>query len=43
MHSPCEVRPSPLQVVQGVLTTLPSPAHSGHVWVNITKPREVET
>ncbi len=35
--------PAPLQAVQGVFTTLPSPLHSGQVWVNITNPREVET
>ena len=35
--------PTPLQAVHGVFTTEPSPWHSGHVCVNITKPREVET
>src|SRR6185437_13328694 len=35
--------PAPLQEVHGAFTTLPSPAHSGQVCVNMTKPREVET
>src|SRR5262245_5838428 len=35
--------PAPLHEAQGVFTTEPSPAHSGHVCVNITNPREVET